>query len=710
MRKDTSLVFASPTVKGLSVRTQPLMNWKLRAYATHRRDFDRAALRVEGEAPAVEPTIPLGRDGKPVGYGLVGTGPNGEDLTALKARVRAYASRTENADLVVPAGQRARYEAAFARFSSVFPDAFYVRERGRFYPDDSEDKGRLLSAGFHNVMGYTRDDAPLSELILDEKGQQELEALWNQFEFVADYTARTYVQFYFNQSGEVLGNGAESGTLRPSDKDVTSEPVVLSFKTSFLEKAAADDRNHPIAMQAIVDHFDRVNATLRSIEKDRIDAEPRHLDALMTFASRAYRRPLSETERAELLAFYRAQRERNNLSHEEAMRDSIVSVLMSPHFCYRLDLTDGASRPASPSSSAASGVQATALSDHALASRLSYFLWSTMPDADLAARASAGRLRTGTVLRAEIRRMLKDDRARRLATEFGGNWLDFRRFDESNTVDRERFPAFTNELREAMFEEPIRFMDEVIRNDRPLLDLLYGDYTFVNPILARHYRMPEVTGAPDRWVRVDHAGNYQRGGLLPMAVFLTQNAPGLRTSPVKRGYWVARRVLGEVIPPPPPVVPELPADEAKLDLPLRDKLAQHRSNPACASCHARFDAFGLTLENYGPIGETRTMDLAGHPVDTQASFPGGSQGTGLSGLQAYIRAKREKDFLDNFSRKLLTYALGRSPMLSDEPLIQRMNTGLAASGYRVSALIETIVTSPQFLNRRAADVTNRKGN
>ena len=692
MRKDTALVFASPMVKGLSVRTQPLMNWKLRAYATHRRDFDRAALRVDGETPPVEPKIPLGRDGKPVGYGLVGLGPNGEDLTALKAQVRAYASRMENADLVVPAGERVRYEAAFAKFSSVFPDVFYVRERGRFYPDDSEDAGRLLSAGFHNVMGYTRDDAPLSELILDARGQKELEALWNQFEFVADYTARTYVQFYFNQSGEVLGNGAESGTLRPSDTDVTAEAVIIDLKTSFLNKAAADDRNEPVAARAIVDHFDRVNATLRSIERDRSNAQPRHLDALMTFASRAYRRPLSREERADLLAFYRSQRETKSLSHEEAMRDAIVSILMSPHFCYRLDLT-GAT---------------TALSDHDLASRLSYFLWSTMPDATLLARASSGRLHTGTVLRSEIRRMLKDDRARRLAIEFGGNWLDFRRFDESNTVDRGRFPAFTNELRDAMFEEPIRFIDDVIRNDRPLLDLLYGDYTFVNPILARHYGMPESEGAPDRWVRVNQANAYQRGGLLPMAVFLTQNAPGLRTSPVKRGYWVARRVLGEVIPPPPPVVPELPADEAKLDVPLREKLVQHRSNPACASCHARFDSFGLTLENYGPIGETRTTDLAGHAVDTQASFPGGTDGKGLTGLQAYIRAKRERDVLDNFSRKLLVYALGRSPLLSDEPLIQRMNALLVASGYRVSALIETIVTSPQFLNRRTTGPTSRK--
>jgi hypothetical protein len=389
------------------------------------------------------------------------------------------------------------------------------------------------------------------------------------------------------------------------------------------------------------------------------------------------------------------------LTHEEAMRDSIVSVLMSPYFCYRLDPGAGA-RNAAPAGGR------IPLSDFALASRLSYFLWSTMPDDELLARAAAGDLGKAGVLGAQIRRMLKDDRASELATEFGGNWLDFRRFEESNTVDRERFPAFTNELREAMFQEPIRFIGDVIRNDRSVLEMLYGSYTFVNPVLAKHYGMPDVKGGPNDWVRVENARDYERGGLLPMAVFLTQNAPGLRTSPVKRGYWVARRVLGEVIPPPPPVVPELPRDEAKLDLPLRDVLAQHRSNPACATCHARFDTFGLTFENYGPVGEARTKDLAGHPVDTRATFPGGSQGSGLNGLQTYIRANREKDFLDNLSRKMLVYALGRSLLLSDEPLIQRMNTRLAASGYRMSALIETIVTSPQFLTKRTSDSASRK--
>ena len=194
---------------------------------------------------------------------------------------------------------------------------------------------------------------------------------------------------------------------------------------------------------------------------------------------------------------------------------------------------------------------------------------------------------------------------------------------------------------------------------------------------------------------------YGRGGLLPMSVFLTQNAPGLRTSPVKRGYWVVRRVLGEAIPPPPPNVPELPQDEAKLDLPLREMLAKHRENPSCAACHARFDSFGLAFEGYGPIGERRSKDLGGRPVDTQAVFPGGREGTGFEGVQTYIREHRQNDFIDNLSRKLFAYSLGRSLLLSDEPAIERMKTTLAANGYRFDSLVETIVTSPQFLNKRS---------
>jgi hypothetical protein len=674
IRNHTAMQFSSPVVKGLTATSQPLMNWKLRAFAAHRRDFDRQALRDEGDPPPEVPNL-----GKYPGLG---------QEAAVRAAALAIKARANDTDLIVPTGQRAGYEAAFARLSSVFPDAFYIKERGRFYPDDSQDKGRLLSAGFHNVMGYFRDDTPLCELILDARQQKQLDTLWQEFDFISDFTTRTYIQYFFNQSGEVQGKGRESGSVRPSDKEIVAPAIIFGLRDTYLEKAEESD--NPIAMQAIRDHFERVNSTIRAVERMRVEAEPRHLDALLKFAARAYRRPLSQAEKDDLLGYYHALREKSGLTHEEAIRNSVVSILMEPDFCYRIDLE----RQTTKNDGLPHG-----LSGYELASRLSYFLWSSMPDAELLAHAAAGDLSRHDVLLAQVRRMLKDERVAGLATEFGGNWLDFRRFEQHNAVDRDRFPSFTNDLREAMFQEPIRFIEDVIQNDRSVLDMIYGNYTFVNPVLAKHYGMPEVTD----WVRVDDAARYGRGGLLPMSVFLTQNAPGLRTSPVKRGYWVVRRVLGETIPPPPPKVPELPNDEAKSDLSLRQMLEKHRENAVCASCHARFDSFGLAFEGYGPVGEVRTQDLGGRPVDTQAVFPGGSQGTGFEGVQAYIREHRQKDFLDNLSRKLLTYALSRSLILSDEPVVDRIEARLTATGYRFDSIVETIVTSPQFLNKRGSE-------
>jgi len=321
--------------------------------------------------------------------------------------------------------------------------------------------------------------------------------------------------------------------------------------------------------------------------------------------------------------------------------------------------------------------------------------------------AAAGQLRNPAVLAAQARRMLKDGRVRGLATEFGGNWLDFRRFEEHNAVDRERFPAFDNELRQAMFDEPIHFFTDLVQQNRSVLDFLYSNHTFVNPVLARHYGMPDLETDADEWVRIDDANRFERGGLLPMSVFLTKNAPGLRTSPVKRGYWVVRRILGEEIPPPPPDVPELPADESKGELTLREALARHRDNESCAPCHQRFDSFGLVFEGYGPVGERRTLDLGGRPVDTFANFPGGGEGTGLEGLRGHLRENRLEDFLDNFCRKLLSYALGRSLMLSDDSTIQDMRARLASNEFRFDSLIDTIVTSPQFLNKRGQGVLAR---
>ena len=294
--------------------------------------------------------------------------------------------------------------------------------------------------------------------------------------------------------------------------------------------------------------------------------------------------------------------------------------------------------------------------------------------------------------------MMKDERVRDFSTEFAGNWLGFRSFETFNSVDRQRFPAFTNELREAMFQEPIRFMQDLITNNRSIFETLYGKQTFVNPVLAKHYGIPAKAVG---WTRIDDATEYQRGGLLPMAVFLTNSSPGLRTSPVKRGFWMVHRVLGETIPPPPPVVPELPQDEAKTELPLREVLAQHRANPVCAGCHARFDHFGLVFEGYGPVGEARAKDLAGRPIDASANFPGGTQGTGLEGVKTYIHEHREKDFVDVMARKLVAYALNRSLQLSDDALVDRMKTQLATHENRFQTMVDTIVTSPQFLTRRA---------
>jgi hypothetical protein len=215
--------------------------------------------------------------------------------------------------------------------------------------------------------------------------------------------------------------------------------------------------------------------------------------------------------------------------------------------------------------------------------------------------------------------------------------------------------------------------------------------------------MPVPDTRPGEWTRVEDAGPYDRGGLLPMAVFLTKNAPGLRTSPVKRGNWVVKNILGERIPPPPPVVPELPRDESKLDLPLRDLLARHRADPNCAACHARFDSLGLVFEGFGPVGERREKDLAGHPVDASASFPGGGEGAGLEGLRRYIREHRQDDFVNNLCGKLLACALGRSLIPSDGSLIQEIGNKLAAHDYRFDGIIESIVTSRQFLTKRGRD-------
>ncbi|HEV3342451.1 MAG TPA: DUF1592 domain-containing protein [Pirellulales bacterium] len=591
-----------------------------------------------------------------------------------------------------------------ARFCRVFPNAFYVAERPPYFETNGGTKGRLLTAGFHLMQGYFRDDEPLCELVLTEEEQQEIETLWHELNFITGVPARQYKDFIFFERAEPprFAMGSQFDFARSEDKDATSAVMIEKLRAAYLAKAREIGASAE-AIQAIEDYFTNIGAEIRWVEQARLAAEPSHLAALEQFAERAYRRLLSPTERDELPGFYRTLRDRDGLDHESAMRDCVTSVLISPHFCYRLDL--GELAPGAPTNENGQPLasQTRPLSDHEVASRLSYFLWSSMPDHELLAHAAAGDLHQPDVLLAQSRRMLRDEqRVWGLATQFAGSFFDFRRFDEHNSVDRQRFPSFTGELRQAMYEEPLRFFVHLAAENRSLLDLLYGDDTFVNSVLARHYGIPLPAGEADGWVHIDDARPYGRGGLLPMAVFLTRNSPGLRTSPVKRGYWVVSRLLGERIPAPPPAVPELPKDEAALgELTLSQLLANHRQLKNCAVCHDRFDSVGLVFEGYGPIGERRNRDLSGHPVSETAVFRDGSEGAGIDGLRDYLRQRRQDDFIDNFCRKLLVYALGRGLLPSDELLVDNMCQSLAVHDYRFGSLVEATVTSPQFLTRRA---------
>ena len=597
--------------------------------------------------------------------------------------------------------QRKAYWMALKRFASVFPDAFYISERGRDYvgvPREKQEKGRLLSAGFHSMMGYYRDDAPLCDLILDDAQQRELDGLWQELDFITSAPMRQYQSFvWFERTDSPFMRDAEFDFARAEDHDVTSEDMIHRLADVYLAKARSNG-GEGTPLKAVENYFASMNRQIRRVEKAHLEAEASHVSALEEFAARCYRRPLSAAESAELRSFYRTLRDDDQLTHEEAVQDTIVSMLISPLFFYRTDLAGSTSE--TEGSISVGSAHRTPLTDLELASRLSYFLWSSMPDAQLLKQAADGHLHDPDVLVAETRRMLQDPRARALAVEFAGNWLGFRRFEEHNSVDRTRFPQFTDELRAAMFEEPVRFLEDMIRHDSSVLDCLYADYAFVNAPLAKHYGM-EFPSGQDQWMRVEHVGTFRRGGLIPMSVFLTQNSPGLRTSPVKRGYWVVRQLLGEHIPAPPPNVPDLPEDESRLgELTLADALAKHREHASCAVCHNRFDAVGLVFENFGPVGELRSVDLGNRPVQTLATFPDGTTGSNLDDLRRYLKEHREQDFIDNLCRKLLAFGLGRTLLLSDDLLVDAMTQKLQDDQYKFGSLIESIVTSPQFQTRR----------
>jgi hypothetical protein len=380
------------------------------------------------------------------------------------------------------------------------------------------------------------------------------------------------------------------------------------------------------------------------------------------------------------------------LPHDEAIRLMLARVLVAPAFLYR------AEKPGP-------GKDQVPVNDWELASRLSYFLWSSAPDSEVRELAGQGKLRDPDVLVAQTRRMLRDARVRRLATEFGCAWLHIHGFDELGEKSERHFPTFTA-LRGVMYEESIRFFTDLFQNDHRVTDILDADYTFLNEELARHYEISGVKG-PD-WRRVQGVKKFARGGILGHATTLAKQSGASRTSPILRGNWVSEVLLGEKLPRPPKDVPQLPEDEATESLTVRQLTEKHTTDPRCAGCHARIDAFGFALEKFDAIGRKRDRDLGNRPIDTRAKVLDGAEFDGIEGLRDYLLTKRGDAFLKQFCRKLLGYALARGVQLSDGPLLTEMTAKLKGNDYRVSAAVETIVRSKQFREIRGKEMASEE--
>lgn len=398
-------------------------------------------------------------------------------------------------------------------------------------------------------------------------------------------------------------------------------------------------------------------------------------------ARRAWRRPVSLAETTRLRRLFTLARGRGG-TFEESLAVAMQAILVSPHFLFRIESDRAASGSHHP------------LDEYELAARLSYFLWSSMPDAELRRLADRRMLRRSGVLEAQVKRMIADPKSRALVENFGGQWLELRRL-ESVTPDTQRFPAWDEYLRMSIRRETELLLQNVLQQDRPLTELIDADYTFLNERLARFYDLPGVTGPAFR--RVELKDLSRRGGILTQASVLTVSSYATRTSPVLRGKWILENILNAPPPAPPAGVPPLSEEEAGKATTLRQKLEEHRKNPTCASCHARMDPLGFGLENFDAIGRWRTHD-GGAPIDSSGVLPNGSQFSGPGELKQIVLGQRDA-FTQGVTEKMLTYALGRGLERYDRPVIRQIASQTAADNYRLSRLITEIVRSLPFQQR-----------
>jgi len=405
---------------------------------------------------------------------------------------------------------------------------------------------------------------------------------------------------------------------------------------------------------------------------------------LTTLMRRAYRRPVTDQDFESPMEFYR--RGLAGDGFEAGVEMALSSILVSPEFLFRVERDPAGSSPNT----------AYDISDVELASRLSFFLWSSIPDDKLLDDAIQGNLRKPEVLEQQVKRMLRDQRSHTLLTNFASQWLHLRNLESVNP-DMRLFPSFDDNLRQAMRRETELLLESTIRENRSVLDLLSSDYTYLNERLAKHYGIPHVYGSWFRRVKLD--GDTPRGGLLRHGSILTVTSYNTRTSPVIRGHWVLENLMGV---PPPPAPADVPALEDKTidgSLAVRERLIQHRSNPACSGCHSLMDPLGFSLENYDAVGRWRQSE-AEQPIDASGNFPGGAQFKGVSGLEKAL-IDRPDMFVGTLVEKLLTYSLGRVVEHYDAPAVRKIVRDARPERYRFSSLIVGITNSKPFQMRRS---------
>ncbi|MCU0702866.1 MAG: DUF1592 domain-containing protein [Fimbriiglobus sp.] len=466
--------------------------------------------------------------------------------------------------------------------------------------------------------------------------------------------------------------------------------VAVAFANPFTDKTTKEEKKRTLGVDFLelegpLGKFDQPqtksrqlilgNAANGATENKRGVAEK----VLTTFARKAYRRPVKKEEVDRLLRLFDLADGRGE-KFDDALKLPLKAVLCSPHFLFRVE--DDPKPPATTRT----------LTDHELATRLSYFLWSSTPDDELLAVADKGQLRDPKVLEGQVRRMLADWKAQALTYEFAGQWL-MTRSVWGVAPDAKLFPAFDDKLKASMVRETEEYFSNIVKNDRSVMELLDSDYTFVDERLARHYGIRGVTGEKFREVKLDG----KRGGVLTHASVLTVTSNPTRTSPVKRGKWVLENLLASPPPPAPPNVPELEKTELKGT--LRQQMEQHRANPACSNCHAKMDAIGFGLENFDAIGAWRTAD-GKDAIDPSGELPGDQKFNGPAELRKILLTQGDK-FRRCLAEKLLTFALGRGLEYYDKCSLDDLVVKLKAGEDRFSALVLAVVRSEPFQQRNA---------